>query len=110
MNTGCTSIGETIKVLREIRGITQAELSEKAGISESHMNKIEAGARRPGFNTYLRIIEVLGVDMVIINEEKSVKERCMVKAQNILLNSTDAQAKYLIGVLEYMFKNINTIT
>ena len=47
MRTGGTNLGETIRILREVRGMTRAQLSEIAGISESHLNKIEAGTRQP---------------------------------------------------------------
>ncbi len=42
-----TNIGEAIKLLRESKGMTRAELSEAAGISESHLKKLrlEAGIR-----------------------------------------------------------------
>lgn len=39
-----TNISEAIKLLRESKGMTRAELSEAAGISESHLKKIETGA------------------------------------------------------------------
>ena len=35
-----TNIGEAIKLLRESKGMTRAELSEAAGISESHLKKL----------------------------------------------------------------------
>lgn len=110
MYTGCTSIGERIQTLRRARRMSRAELSEAVGISESHMGKIEAGTRQPGILTYQKIMEVLGENMLIKNERKTVKEKCAAKAQDILLNSTDAQAVYLTEVLEYMSKNIDMVS
>lgn len=44
MRTGDTnSLGETIRNLRTARSMTREELAELVGISESHLNKIEAG-------------------------------------------------------------------
>lgn len=102
MNIGGTNVGETIKVLREAKGMTRSELSEIVGISESHLKKIETGKRQPGINTYQRIMEILGIDIVIRNEEKSVKGKCIAKIQNILLNSTDDQALFLTRLLEFI--------
>ena len=105
MNIGGTNVGEAIRKLREARGMTRADLVEVANISESHLKKIEAGLRQPGINTYQRIIEVLGIDIVIRNEEKSIKGNCIARAQEILLNSTDEQALFLIRLLEFMVEN-----
>ena len=105
MNIGGTNVGEAIRKLREARGMTRANLAEVANISESHLKKIEAGLRQPGINTYQRIIEILGIDIVIRNEEKSIKGNCIARAQEILLNSTDEQALFLIRLLEFMVEN-----
>lgn len=43
------NIGVTISKLRKARGMARAELSERAGISESHLNKIEVGNRKLGW-------------------------------------------------------------
>ena len=87
---GGTNVGESIRALRERRKMTRSELSEAAGISESHLKKIEAGARQPGINTYQRIIEILEVDIIIRNEEKTVIDICVAKVERILMNSTEA--------------------
>lgn len=54
-----TNLGEAIRLLREAKGMTRAELSEAVGISESHLKKIEAGDRQPGSNTYQKIVMAL---------------------------------------------------
>lgn len=109
MNIGSADIGETIRILRTARGMTRAELSEAAEISESHLNKIEAGARKPGISTYQRIMALLGADVIITNDNKTLKGKCVEKAQGILLNSTEAQAVYLTKMLESMSENLNLV-
>lgn len=104
--TGNTNLGDSIRTLRKARSLTRAELAEKVGISESHMNKIEAGSRMPGINTYQRIMEELGADFIIKNTEDSLKGKCVKKAQKILWESTDEQAIFLINILEYISKNL----
>ncbi len=109
MNTGCTSLGETLRKLRETKKITRSELAEAAGISESHLKKIETGSRQPGINTYQKIIEVLGADVVIKNEKKTLKGNCVAKVESILLNSTDEQALYLTKIIECVSENIELV-
>lgn len=60
-----TNLGVTVKKLRETKGMSRCELSEAAGISESHLKKIEAGTRQPGIRTYRKMIAVLDADIVI---------------------------------------------
>lgn len=102
------NIGEAIKLLRESRGMTRAALSEAVGISESHLKKIENGGRFPGINTYQKIVSVLGMEIVIQDEENSVKGSCIAKAQEILLNSTEKQAIFITRIMEAMAEQIGT--
>ena len=92
--------------MRKARDITRKELSERIGISVSHLEKIESGARRPGMDTYQKILEVLKIDVVMCNEIETVQEKCAAKAGKILLNSTEAQALFMTKILECMAQNI----
>lgn len=68
-----TNLGVTVKKLRETKGMSRVELSEAAGISESHLKKIEAGVRQPGIQTYQRMIAVLEADVVLKDVTGSIK-------------------------------------
>lgn len=109
MNIGGTSLGETLRKLRESKKFTRSALAEAAGISESHLKKIETGLRQPGINTYKKIIEVLGADVVIKSEEKTLKGNCVAKVESILLNSTDEQALYLTKIIECVSENMELV-
>lgn len=101
--------GDTIRILRNARGISRADLAEKIGISESHMNKIEAGSRSPSIKIYERIIEVLGAKLVIRKEAVTIQERCVETANKILRNSTEKQAVFMTSMLEHMAQNMDLI-
>lgn len=74
MRTGDTnSLGEKIRNLRTARSMTRAELAELVGISESHLNKIEAGTRQPGITTYQNVMEVLGAEVVIKDDDETIQ-------------------------------------
>ena len=109
INLESTNMGKVIRLLREEKGMTRGELSEAVGISESHLKKIEAGARQPGINTYNKIMEALEVELTVKNEAKTVKGNCVLKAQRILMDCTEEQALYLVNVLEYMAQTLDTI-
>lgn len=104
MNVGGvdTNIGRAIRKMREAKGMSREALAEIAGVSESHLKKIESGTRRPGISSYQRILKAMDADIVIENsEEESVKGSCIKKAREILIGCTDKQALYLVNVLEY---------
>jgi transcriptional regulator with XRE-family HTH domain len=61
--------GIRIKEIRERIGMTQAELSEKAGLSQEHISRIENGKFTPNVKTADRIAEALGVTLMDILKE-----------------------------------------
>jgi len=40
--------GEALKMIRELQGLTQADLSRKTGISQSNISSLESNARQMG--------------------------------------------------------------
>ena len=61
-----TDIGETVRALRRSKGMSRTVLSKAAGISESHLKKIETGVRLPGIDTYRKLLETLEAEIVIM--------------------------------------------
>lgn len=57
-------IGERVKNLRKINGLTQQELAEKTNLSQSYISAIEQGAKVPTLFTLDQIAKVLGVDSI----------------------------------------------
>lgn len=55
--------GAAIEAIRKPLGIKQGELAERAGISPSHMNKIEHGVEIPRIETAARIAQALGCSL-----------------------------------------------
>lgn len=56
---GWQELGDRIKALREKRGLTRAELAERAGLSVIFVRKVEAGERNPSFDSLAEIARVL---------------------------------------------------
>jgi transcriptional regulator with XRE-family HTH domain len=42
-----SGLGDLITVVRKARGVTQAELGEKLGVTQVTINRYESGAREP---------------------------------------------------------------
>jgi transcriptional regulator with XRE-family HTH domain len=54
-------MGKTVRQLRLAKGLSQAELAKRAGLSREYVNKIEAGKYDPPLSTINAIAEALGV-------------------------------------------------
>ena len=55
------SVGENIRVLRERSGMSQAQLAEKAGVSQAMMCQIERGTKNPSLQVGKEIACALNV-------------------------------------------------
>jgi transcriptional regulator with XRE-family HTH domain len=57
------TLGKNIKILRARRGLSQADLSEKADISINFLSNIERGIKFPQPNMLSKIANALGVEV-----------------------------------------------
>ncbi|NBJ03394.1 XRE family transcriptional regulator [Lachnospiraceae bacterium] len=105
---GNTDLGSQIRELRRARHISKADLSMQAGISVSHLEKIEAGYRRPGMETYQKFLEIMRLELTMRNESETTQEKCAAQAQELLMKSTAQEAKYLLKMLKYMSENLKS--
>lgn len=64
-------IGLRIMALRKQAGLTQEQLSERAGLQRAHISKIEAGKYAVTFETIQAIAEALGMTVDIIDPRLS---------------------------------------
>lgn len=56
-------IGERIRKLRKVRGLSQEKLAERAGIDRSHMGFIEQGRRQPTIATLHKLSKTLNISL-----------------------------------------------
>ncbi|MBQ8938356.1 MAG: helix-turn-helix transcriptional regulator [Bacteroidaceae bacterium] len=64
-------IGLRIMALRKLAGLTQEQLSERAGLQRSHVAKIERGKYAVTFETIQAIAEALSMTVDIIDPRLS---------------------------------------
>ena len=65
MNGSSNTAGRAIAYARRIAGLSQKALSEKAGIDQSDISKIERGAANPSVTTLERIARALGGELEV---------------------------------------------
>lgn len=63
-------VGPTIKSLRYKKGMSLNTLAEAAGISPSHLSRIERGLTVPSYDVLDRIAEALGSDLSALRSDE----------------------------------------
>ena len=58
-----------VRVLRDFRAMTQKELAEAAGISQSYLSEIERGTREGTLSTIKTIAKALAVPLSVLTED-----------------------------------------
>lgn len=93
------SIGDKIKEYREIINITQKDLAEKSGLSESAIKYYETNKRNPKLETLSKIAEALGISIndLIIREEYKLIER-------VEKVESDEEDKIILNLVKYYNK------
>lgn len=56
-------LGKKIKQLRISAKLSQAELSEKIGMTEKNLSNIERGLQIPALNSFLRLLDILNISL-----------------------------------------------
>jgi len=60
------SVGKTIKMLRQLKGVDQSTIASDAGISTSYLSQIENDLKNPTLDIVQKIADTLEVDMVVL--------------------------------------------
>jgi DNA-binding XRE family transcriptional regulator len=59
----CDHVGRKIRDLRSAAGMTQGELAERAGLTQSHVSRIETAEHRPNHFTLVKIAKALNAEV-----------------------------------------------
>lgn len=87
-------LGERIKELRKIAGITQEKLGEKAELSYKFIGELERGQVNVSLDSVVRIAEALGVKIGdVFSREKIPVQKVLIKEKSPVsgLSSKDIQ-------------------
>ena len=75
-------IGQLLKATRKVKGLTQEQVADMAGISRSRYREIEAGSSSARTTTLINIARALGLEMMLLPQ-------AMVPAVDALLRPHD---------------------
>ena len=66
-------IGKRIAELRKAKGLTQAQLAEKTGFSQSNIGRIETGRYSVGLDVLTKIADALWATVELVTEASSTQ-------------------------------------
>lgn len=91
-----SELGQHIRLLRERAGISATSLAAKAGLTQSHLSKLETGAALPSLKALEKICNAMGISL---GEFFAEKQPCLPVHIERLLQElrflTPEQAEYL---------------
>lgn len=65
--------------LRKARGLTQRQLSEKAGIQQSEISRIEAAHANPTLGTVSALAHALGAEVRLVSRQRRPRSRVVAR-------------------------------
>ena len=94
-------LGESIYRNRKRQRMTQAELAEKAGVTEQTIRKIEHGEGNPQLDVLCALVTTLKIDPAEVFYPQAVPENPARKQLEILIaDCSDEQIRDLLPVIE----------
>jgi len=65
---------KAIQRFRKNMGLTQTQLSEKAGLPQSSVSKLESASREPTLALTFKILSALGLEIVVRKKKKAASK------------------------------------
>lgn len=99
-------LGERIKSLRKIRGMTLVEVAKKTGIDQATLSRIENGVMIGTLNSHMQIAEALGLNLPDLYEDvldklSEAKDKTVRQKLETFSHSSGAVAELLTsGILQ----------
>lgn len=69
-----SSIGRKVRALREDRGLTQAELAKRLGLSQNRLSEVERGQGSFSAEQFLLLLRIFNVPVVHFSDQKASEE------------------------------------
>jgi transcriptional regulator with XRE-family HTH domain len=96
-------IAKKIKEYRTLRGMTQAELAEKIDISTKQISRIEVGDFYPSLISFLRIVEVLNIDLNnFVNNTPSPEDKTKNRLIRMIYDSSKEEIDFYDRLLTFV--------
>lgn len=104
-------LGDKIRQLRKLKGLTQEQLAEQIGIDNKHLSRIEIGKHFPTYYVLKKLAQVLDFDIYNIEEMEiddiPKPDKNFLKSLQILNSAkTSVESKYYFEALQHAQKGL----
>jgi transcriptional regulator with XRE-family HTH domain len=82
-------VAKTLQAAREAKGISQRELSQLAGVPQSHISRIESGVIDLRLSSLIEIARVLGFEMTLVPRKALPAVQAIIRAGRSRQVTTD---------------------
>ena len=65
------SIGNLIKESRQAKGLRLSDVARRSGLTESAISRYEKGNRVPNYESLMKIMDALDIDIVLITTDSN---------------------------------------
>jgi transcriptional regulator with XRE-family HTH domain len=108
-----TALGEKIRHKRLSSKLSQSEVAEHVGLSDSFYGHIERGSRKPSIESIVAIADYLDISLdFLFFESKPTRtdnERLQSELDNIFRDKTPSQRNYLLNILNALSDSIEKL-
>ena len=94
MDAMSTMGNDFVREARKRARLTQRQLAEKAGTTQSAIARLESGRTQPSFETVLRLVRLCGMDLDIMLTERD--ESDWIQAQRQLMLTPGRRAERMV--------------
>jgi transcriptional regulator with XRE-family HTH domain len=97
MDAMATHGNDLVREARKRAALTQRELAEKAGTTQSAIARLESGRTRPAFDDVLRLVRLCGFDLDVMLVERDDSDWVQARRQLRLTPTQRAQRMVSFG-------------
>ena len=101
-------IGSNVRRIRQEEGLTQEQLAEKADLSFTVIQKVEAGQSGSRIETLIRIAMVLNATLDILADMQEVDGKHRFRLEAVLMlfkDKSDDEIRFVVAMIDSMFKH-----
>ena len=104
-------IGSRLRQARLSRNLTQAQLSEAAGISVSFLSNLETGRQAMNIITLISLLDVLNIsaDWLLNNGTDSANHAAALEIEKELSSCTPKERDSILRMIQLMKESINNM-
>ncbi len=97
-------IGEIIKRERKTKKLTQANLAELVGLNEKQISRIEAGQNFPTYLTFVKLVEVLDLDLKEFESAGTKLNLIQQELISIIKSSSEYELRLFLEIIKPLRK------